>query len=489
MTRTWLVPLAAAVLLAAGCGRGEAPVTRSAMDPAPADASEAEHAPDRGRIARADGRLTEYEVPVLYKTLDNGLKVVVSPDTTAPIATVAVYYKVGLRTEPRGLTGFAHLFEHMMFEGSENLPEGQFDKLIQGNGGVLNGQTKPDMTLYYEVVPAHMLEPVLWAEADRMSRLDVDRQSLDNQRDVVKNEYRLKIENQPYARFISVQIAEVAYENWQNGHNFWGDMEDLDAATLEQARQFYETYYAPNNAVVVIVGDVEPDAAFGMVEKHFGGFEARPQPTPPDLTEPKQTEEKRAVRHDRLAPRPALAWAYHIPEKGTPEYYAMGLISLILLEGQDSLLWERLVTERGYSSFVGGGINLQGDMFDYHGPMIWVGYLIHDTDVDPEDIVADMDDVIDRFAEVLVNEETLERALTKFRSGFYDAQGGLGTARADLLAAFALFDDDPARINQLEKEMRKVTPELIRETARRYLRPENRSLLFLEPGAAGEDGA
>ena len=195
MMNRWLVPALAGAILTAGC------------------ASTGDRQPQSPPLASDQASVAPYTVPVVYDTLDNGLKVVVSPDSTAPVVTVAVYYNVGLRTEPKGLTGFAHLFEHMMFQGSANLPKGAFDQLIQGNGGIIQGQTKPDVTLYYEVVPAHMLEPVLWAEADRMGRLAVTAENLDNQRDVVKNEYRVKIENQPYSRFLSVELSASAFEN------------------------------------------------------------------------------------------------------------------------------------------------------------------------------------------------------------------------------------------------------------------------------------
>jgi predicted Zn-dependent peptidase len=468
MMNRWLAPaLAGAILTAAGC------------------ASTGDREPQSPPLPPDHAAATPYTVPVAYETLDNGLKVVVSPDSTAPVVTVAVYYNVGLRTEPRGLTGFAHLFEHMMFQGSANLPKGAFDQLIQGNGGVIQGQTKPDVTLYYEVVPAHMLEPVLWAEADRMGRLAVTAENLDNQREVVKNEYRVKIENQPYSRFLSVELSASAFENWHNGHNFWGEMEDLDAATVESAEDFYRTYYAPNNAVVVIVGDVDPETTLDMVKTHFGDLEPRPRPAMPDLSEPRQTEEKTGSFLDPLAPQPMLAFAYHAPPPNTDEYFAMELINLILLQGADSLLYERIVTDRGYSSFVGGGLNIQGNLFDVIGPVLFAGYLVHDLDVPPSEIVAEIDDVIESFRSGSVDPETLSRAKLKFRSGFYETQGGsFGIGRADLLAAFALFRDDPTLINRIEQKMDAITPELIARVAREYLRSTNRTLLYLEPGAA-----
>jgi predicted Zn-dependent peptidase len=205
----------------------------------------------------------------------------------------------------------------------------------------------------------------------------------------------------------------------------------------------------------------------------------------PDLSEPPQTEEKIASFLDPLAPQPMLAFAYHAPPRNSPEYHAMELISLILIQGHDSLLYERLVADKGYSSFVGGGLNLQGDMFDAVGPVLLAGYLIHDLNVTPEEIVAEIDAVVGSLSESGVDEGTLARARLKFLSSFYEAQGGqFGVGRADLLAAFALFDDDPSRINQVEAQMMAVTPELIRKVAREYLSPTNRSLLYLEPGAA-----
>jgi len=470
--RAWLGILAAPLLTSA-CGKTEPP-TAPAASARPA--AEAE--------APADGGTTRYTVPVEYRTLDNGLKVVVSVDRTAPLATVAVYYHTGLRNEPKGRTGFAHLFEHMMFQGSENLPKGEFDKLITGNGGVLNGSTRMDFTNYFEVVPVHMLEPTLWAEADRMARLDVTEENLINQIGVVSNEVRVNVLNRPYGGFPWLDMPQHANENWYNAHNFYGDLEDLEAATLEDVKKFYRTYYAPNNAAVAVVGDVDPAEVFALVEKYFGEIPARELPPPPDLAEPRQEREKFARETDPLAPRPALAFAYHVPARNTPEYYAMGLLSTILTGGEDSLLHQQLVQEGGYAGGVSGGINLLGNLFNYQGPMLYIVSLVHDDRHSAEEIIAATDEVIDRLRAEPVDADTLNRALTKFRSGFYSAQNSTyGFGRADLLASFALFDDDPARINRIEDEMRAVTPELILETAKEYLRPGNRTVLVIEPGA------
>ena len=203
------------------------------------------------------GFLTQLNIPIESTTLPNGLRVVVSPDRTAPVATVGVYYNIGFRIEPRGRSGFAHLFEHMMFQGSANAGKMVHIKLINSSGGVLNGSTHYDVTNYYESVPSNALERVLWLEADRMRALKVDDENLRNQRDVVKEEVRVNVLNQPYGGFPWLDLPPIAYRNWSNAHNFYGDFDDLDAATLDDVQKFFKTYYAPSNAVLLILGDVD----------------------------------------------------------------------------------------------------------------------------------------------------------------------------------------------------------------------------------------
>jgi len=425
------------------------------------------------------------DIPIEYYRLGNGLKVVLSRDTTAPTVTVGVYYHIGFRIEPQGRTGFAHLFEHLMFQGSGNLGKMEFIRLVEGNGGVLNGSTRFDYTNYYQIVPAHVLETVLWAEADRMKALAITQANLENQQGVVKNEVRDNVLNQPYGGFPWLTMPQVANGNWYNAHNFYGDLADLDAATLADAQSFFDTYYAPSNAVLVIAGDFEAAAARAWVERYFGSLPARPQPARPDLTERVQQAEKRHSYVDRLAPRPALALAWQVPERGTPQHYAFSLLDTILLQGEDSRLWQKLVKERGYSGSVGGGINLLGNEFTYDGPMLWMVYLIHDPGATPEAIVADVDAELARIQAEPPSREELARALTKLRASLYDLAGSSTRfGLVDLLASFALFDDDPARINRLEENFRAVTPELISEVARTYLTPERRTIQVVQPGGA-----
>jgi len=471
-------------LLSLSVGLGLALASCSQKTTAPAASSTAT---DQGKAA-AVTEMAAYQVPVDYYTLDNGLKVVLSPDTTAPVATVAVYYNIGFRIEPKDRTGFAHLFEHMMFQGSDNLGKMEFIQLVQKNGGILNGSTRYDFTNYFEIVPAHKLQTMLWAEADRMKGLNITQENLKNQQEVVKNEVKVNVLNQPYGGFPWLDMPQYANKNWYNAHNFYGDLEDLDAASLEDVRSFFKTYYSPNNAVVVVVGDFDPAQAGTWIKEYFGDIPASPLPKPANLSEPRQEREQRFTKDDKLATRPALAFAYHMPERNTPEYYAMGLLDQILLQGKDSRLYQALVQERGYTGSVDGGINAYlGNMFNYNGPMLWMGDLVHDKNVSADSIVAVLDQEVAKLQRQGVSQEMLDLAIVKMRSSLYDQISQLyGFGKADLLASFALFDDKPARINQLEEEFRKVTPELMQRTILEYLRPTNRTVLIVNPQAKAE---
>ena len=434
-----------------------------------------------------DAASNTFTVPVVYYKLPNGLRVALSPDHSAPTVAVAVYYRIGFRVEPKDRTGFAHLFEHMMFQGSQNLGKMEMIKLVQQNGGTLNGSTRFDFTNYFEIVPANKLETMLWAEADRMRGLAVTEDNLKNQQGVVGNEVKVNVLNRPYGGFPWLDMPQYANSNWYNAHNFYGDLKDIEAATLPDVQQFFKTYYAPDNAALAIVGDFDTAEARKFVEKYFAGIPSVPRPKEPDLTEPHQEKEKRASKPDAQAKRPALAVAYHMPARNTPEYYAMGLIDQILIEGDDSLMHQELVQKRGMTGSIEGGINLLGSMYNYNGPMLWTMDLYHDNNVKDDDILAAIDSVIEPIRTKPVDQKTLDRALVKIRSDFYDQVSQFnGFGRADLLASFALFDDNPQRINDIEAQFRKITPALIQKTAQEYLRPTNRTILTIEP-KAGED--
>ena len=276
-------------------------------------------------------------------------------------------------------------------------------------------------------------------------------------------------------------MPQYANTNWYNAHNFYGDLKDIEAATLSDVQAFFKTYYAPNNAALAIVGDFEVVQARQWVEKYFGGIKASDLPAQPDLAETKQTKEKNASRVDALAKRPGIAIAYHMPERNSPEYYAMGLIDQMLIEGDDSLAYQELVQKQGLTAAVQGGINYLGNMFNYKGPMLFMADLRHDAATKPETIVKAWDTAVEPLRTKPVDKAVLDRARVKLRSDFYDNVNQLnGFGLADLLASFALFDDNPARINTLVSEFEKVTPELIQKTAQEYLKPENRTVLVLE---------
>jgi zinc protease len=426
-----------------------------------------------------------FRVPVEYYKLDNGLRVILSEDHTSPTVVVSVYYNIGFRNEPKDRTGFAHLFEHMMFQGSKNFPKGEFDKLTERNGGLNNGSTRFDFTNYFEVMPAHMLEPIIWAEADRMTALDLNQANLTNQQGVVKNEVKVNVLNQPYGGFPWLDMPQYANENWYNAHNFYGDLADLDSANLEDVSSFFKTFYAPNNAAIAIVGDFKPEEAKAWIDKYFSPIPSAQLPPAADLTEKKQTAEKRFTKEDKLANKPAIAIAYKMPERNTTEYYAMGLIDQLLVQGNDSKLYQKIVQEKGYAGEVNGGINYLGNMFNYNGPMLWMSDLIHDNTVHADSIVAQYDEAIRELDQI--SQEELDMAIIKIRSNLYDNMGqffGFGTA--DLLASFALFDDDPSRINKIEDEFRKITPDIVKNTAKEYLRQTNRTILIIDPKATNQ---
>lgn len=428
-------------------------------------------------------------VPVTYYKLPNGLKVVLSPEKSAPLTTVAVYYNIGFRIEPRDRTGFAHLFEHLMFQGSKNLGKMEYIKLVQANGGVLNGSTRFDFTNYFAVVPSNKLETLLWAEADRMRGLDITQENLTNQQGVVGNEVKVNVLNQPYGGFPWIDLPMAAFTNWYNAHNFYGDLKDIEAATLTDAKTFFDKYYSPKNAVLVVVGDFEEPQAKEWINKYFADISAQAPDPLPDIAEPRQTAEKRITKSDKLANKPALAFGYQMPKRGTPEYYAMGLIDQILLQGEDSLLYQELVKKKAYTGGLSGGINgYLGNMFNYNGPMLFTVDLIHDDKFKPEEILAANDAVVAQLQSTPVAQKDIDRAIVKLRSSFYDTLqqfGGVG--RADLLACFALFDDRPQNINEIETNFRKVTPDLIQKTAKEYLRNTNRTIVILNPEAKGAE--
>src|ERR1700675_112729 len=291
-------------------------------------------------------RLTRLQIPLHSTKLKNGLRVVLAPDPTAPVVTLGVYYKIGFRLEPQGRSGFAHLFEHMMFQGSANAPKMQHIKLINSSGGTLNGSTHYDVTNYFESVPSNALERILWLEADRMRALKVDDENLRNQRDVVKEEVRVNVLNQPYGGFPWLDLPPVAFRNWPNAHNFYGDFADLDAADLADVQKFFKTYYLPNNAVLLMLGDVTPKDGFVLAKRFFEDIPPGPQPPRADVSEPPQTEERRGEVPEKFGTLPAIAIGYTAPPRESEDWFAANMLERVLHGGRAGRVYRQLVLEK-----------------------------------------------------------------------------------------------------------------------------------------------
>ncbi len=438
-----------------------------------------------GFAAERATNLQQLSIPIDYYTLDNGLRVVLAPDSSIPTVTIGTYYHIGFRIEPRNRTGFAHLFEHLMFQETPNLKKGEADRVIAGNGGLGNGSTRFDYTNYFEVVPNNVLEATLYVEADRMRGLAISEASIQNQKDVVKNEVRVNVLNRPYGGFPWLDLPQAANKNWFNAHNFYGELEEIEAATDADIAAFYTSYYIPSNAVLVIAGDFDPQKIRAQVAAQFASLPARPAPPRPDLSEPKQTAPQETTRTDPLAPRPALAFGYHLPPRNTEDWYAFLLLDVILLQGEESRLWQRLVTERGYADSIEGGVNLLGTAYDYEGPMLWSASLVHDSGLDEARVLTEVESVIASLRHSPVSAAELATARTKVRSALYDVAGSPDRfGLVEILASLALFDNDPTAVNRIESRLGKITPKQIQTVARKYLVPTNRTVVHLRAGAA-----
>ena len=430
---------------------------------------------------------TNFELPVDRHVLSNGLRILLHKDSSSPVVCVAVYYHVGMRSEPKGRTGFAHLFEHLMFQGSQQLGKMELVSQVQSVGGTLNGSTRFDFTNYWEVVPSHALELVLWMEADRMRGPNITETELANQRDVVKNEIKVNVLNRPYGTFPWLDVQEHAFDNWHNNHNGYGDMVDLDAADLKDVEEFFYRYYSPRNAVLCIAGDFETEEALGYAEKYFADIPAQELPVPVDISESDQSEERNIHKIDKMASRPALAVAYRTPERGTKEFYALGLLNSILTVGDDSLLRQRLVRQKGYTSSVSGSMNFLGHMHNAETPLVHTTSLIHDQDVSPDQILDDMDEVIASLKSDDFDEDLLVRAKTKVRSGLYGLLSGSGYPRfgvADLLSSFELLEGNAENASDIPRRFDEVSADDLVRTASNYLVPENRTIIRLEAGVS-----
>jgi zinc protease len=414
--------------------------------------------------------------------LDNGLRVVLSRDASAPVVAVNLWYNVGSRNERPGRTGFAHLFEHMMFQGSANVPEMAHFALIEQAGGSLNGSTWLDRTNYFETLPAHYLELGLWLESDRLGWLlpAMTQEKLDNQRDVVKNERRWRVDNQPYGDWDERLQALLYPSSHPYHHSVIGSMADLDAASLEDVEQFFRTYYAPNNAVLSLVGDFEPERARALIERYFGEIPHGP-PVPPIPGESALPATLGGAVSETVAQDISLArvyQAYRIPPYGSDDFYPALVASYVLGWGRASLLYRTLVRER----------QLAQDVVAYAFPIVLgASMLVVWATARPDASVDELERVLSEQIEGLasVDDADIERA-----SALIEARhlADLQTVdeRADQLSMYTTLFDDPGRINTELARVRAVDAAAVRAFAERQLRADNRVVLRYVPekGAA-----
>ena len=415
------------------------------------------------------------------KKLANGLTVVVSEDHSAPTFGLCISYGIGFRLEPQGRSGFAHLFEHMMFEGTPDAPKGVFDRVIEGGGGFNNGDTRYDFTEYIESGPISALEPMLWLEADRMKTLDFSVKNLDNQRNVVEEEVRVNVLNQPYGSFFWLDLPQKAFDTYPNAHNFYGDFKDLDATNIGDVKKFYEQYYTPNNAVLAIVGDVKPAEIFAEVEKYFAAVPSGPTPPRPNVNEPPQKNERRSEETDKLARLPALAIGYHMPPRTSPDAIVGAVTAGLLHNGQASILYQTLVKQKQVAASTSGGMNWPlGNAFEYNGPTLMTSFIVYPGNVTEEQLLSAYDAVIADLASKGPSREEVDRIAAKMRSDWY-AQLEIPINRASALSHAVLFEGNFDSVYQIPDRLAKVTPEEIRNFAAKYLVPSNRTIINRVP--------
>jgi zinc protease len=428
----------------------------------------------------------QWKAPTTMKKLSNGLVVVVSEDHSAPTFGVCVSYGIGFRLEPEGRTGFAHLFEHMMFEGTPNAPKGVLDRVIEGGGGLNNGDTRYDFTEYIETAPVSALDPVLWVEADRMKTLDFSLKNLENQRNVVEEEVRVNVLNRPYGLFFAIDLPGKAFDTYPNAHNFYGEFKDLDAAKIEDVQKFYEQYYAPNNAVLAIVGDVEPEDVFTRVQKYFAAIPARSTPPRPKVDEPSQKSERRATETDNLAKVPAVTIGYRMPPRHSPDALAGAVAGELLHNGQASLLYQALVKQKQVALSADGGVNWPlGTPFEYNGPTLMTSFVVYPPNITEDQLLTAYDSAIRELIDRGPSQQDLDRIVSKMRSDWYD-QLEIPISRASALSHAVLFDGNFDAVYQIPEELAKVTPAEIRSFAAKYLVSSNRTIINRGPAANAE---
>ena len=415
-------------------------------------------------------------------TLANGLRVLIVPDPATPVVGVAVHVDVGFRSEPEGRTGFAHLFEHLMFQGSESLEKLAHFRHVQSSGGVFNGSTHQDYTDYFEVLPAAALERALFLEADRLRAPTLSVENLRNQVDVVKEEIRLNVLNRPYGGFPWILLPPVLYDTFPNAHNGYGDFSELEQASLQDAASFFDTYYAPGNAQVTVAGYLDVDETLKLVDKHFGDIPARPTPPRPSFAEPVPGAERRQSVPDAHAPLPALAVGYRLPDPGADldGYLGHALLASVLGEGEAARLERRLVHADGLVTDVSAGAGLMGPL-DARDPDTFTITAFHPADVDPDRVLGAIDEELDKLAATGPSTDELSRQVARWSAGLHQENDRVMYRMLGLGARELLYGRAEIGV-ELPERLAAVTPAQV-QAAAATLRSAGRGVLLVEPSS------
>jgi predicted Zn-dependent peptidase len=420
--------------------------------------------------------------PIERLTLSNGLHVVLTPDRSSPVIAVAVVYDVGIRSEPEGRTGFAHLFEHLMFQGSQNLEKLAHFRYVQSSGGIFNGSTHLDYTNYFETLPSNALERALFLEADRMRSPRITEENLANQISVVKEEIRVNVMNRPYGGFPWLRLPPVMFDTFPNAHDGYGSFVDLQSATVEDAAAFFGTFYAPGNAVLAVSGDLDVPGTVALIDRHFGGIAGRPVPGPRSFVEPALTAERRSEYVDAHAPMPAVALAWRVPDPVTEfeAYLPYVVLAEVLTDGEASRLVERLILTDRAATSVSGYVGFMGDPFDVRDPTAMLLQVHHPPQVRTEAVVRAIDEEVDRLATGGLHPGELRRTQARLASNLLrETDAVLGRA-----LGMAVMEQQRGRaelLNELPALVTAVTDEQVVAAAAR-LRPERRAALTVLPG-------
>jgi zinc protease len=404
--------------------------------------------------------------------LDNGLHVVLHEDHSTPIVAVSVMYHVGSKNEDHDRRGFAHFFEHLLFEGSANIARGEFSKLVEKAGGVLNANTSGDRTYYYEVLPSNQLELGLWLESERMLHAKVDQKGVDTQREVVKEERRQRYENQPYGSIL-IEVLKRAYNEHPYQWPTIGFMEDLNAATEADYQAFYKRFYVPNNAVLVVAGDIDPARTKELAKKYFGDIPKGPAIVRPTVVEPPLDREVRDVVYDRIQ-LPAVVQAYRIPAMGTPDFYAVDMVNRLLSNGNSSRL-NRAVKDEQQKALHVGAFSLP-----FEDPGLAILFAVANVNVDVNALEGAMDAEVLRIQEEGVSEAELAKLKAQLETESIQDNSRVAGVAGNLATAYTILGSTALINTELDRYLKLTTADLKR-AAQQYFSPQHRVVLHYLP--------